>query len=71
MPGAHDIEAEPANGEDPGAERQERDIADRQWVGFAVEIAALARAEDQDCRKCQPAAEKWRFCPKNGQLLRK
>ena len=55
--GAHDVEAEPADGQDPGTEGEKRDVADREGMGAAAGIAPLAGAEDEHRRQRQPAAD--------------
>ena len=54
--GAHHIKTEPPHRQDPGAKRQKRDIADRDRMGLAANIAPHARPEDQDRRQGDPAA---------------
>ena len=55
--GAHHVEAEPADRQDPGTERQKGDVADRDRMGLAADVAPHARPEDQDRRQGDPAAD--------------
>ncbi len=56
--GAHHVEAEPADGEDPGAQGQERDVADGDRVRPPLEVAPHARAEDEDRREREPSPDR-------------
>ena len=56
---AHHVEAEPAHGEDPGAQRQERDVGGRVGAHAAVlAVAVAARAQQQHRRQRDPAAHR-------------
>ncbi|KFB69629.1 MAG: hypothetical protein CAPSK01_000688 [Candidatus Accumulibacter vicinus] len=56
---AHDVEAEPADGQNPGAKRQERD---RRWRvrgnSPLLGVASVACAEQKHCRQGDPAAHR-------------
>ena len=56
---AHDVEAEPADGQNPRAERQERNRRRRVGGDLAfLGVAATPGAQQQNCRQCHPAAER-------------
>ncbi|MNZ61127.1 hypothetical protein D3C78_792140 [compost metagenome] len=53
----HHVEAEPADDQDPRAQRQERDVRRREGHQLAVAVAAVAVAEQQHGRQRQPATD--------------
>ncbi|MNH27960.1 hypothetical protein D3C79_880900 [compost metagenome] len=54
--GAHDIEAKPANNQNPRAQGQKWNIRRRERHQLAIAVAAVARAEQQHGCQGQPAA---------------
>ncbi|MNE01854.1 hypothetical protein D3C80_943060 [compost metagenome] len=54
--GTHDVEAEPADNQDPRTQRQKGNVRRGERHQLAIAVTPVARAEQQHCRQGQPTA---------------